>query len=277
MTEKITVELGNVQKTLFLPLWGRAHESKKEKPLLVDRTAQAMLDKVDYDFSNLAANLSPLTQVAWIMRSICVDKVSKDFLAKYPQATIVNIGCGLDTTFERVDNGRLSWYDLDLPDVIALRRKLVQESERRKFISGSFLEEDWTKEINAAQNAPIQQMLFIAAGVFYYFEADEIRQFLIRLADQFPGCEILFDASSPYGVKVANKMVIQSSGLDEKSFLKWGVEKPEEILAWDQRIRLLDTLYYFRGRAKLFPWKIALIGAFSDWMRIQYMIHLRLG
>jgi len=61
MTEKITVDLGNVQKTLFLPLWGRAQESKKDKPLLVDPTAQAMLDKVDYDFSSLAASLSPLT------------------------------------------------------------------------------------------------------------------------------------------------------------------------------------------------------------------------
>ena len=123
MSEKITVDLGNIQKTLFLPLWGRAHESQKAKPLLVDTAAQVMIAKVDYDFSSLAADLTPLTQMAWIMRSICTDTVLKVFLDKNPQAVIVNIGCGLDTTFERVDNGRLTWYDLDLPDVIDLRRK----------------------------------------------------------------------------------------------------------------------------------------------------------
>lgn len=72
-------------------------------------------------------------------------------------------------------------------------------------------------------------------------------------------------------------MVIKNSGLDEKSFLKWGVESPKTIFAWDERIRLLNTIYYFRGRGRLFPCKIRLIGAFSDWMKIQYMLHLCLG
>jgi O-methyltransferase involved in polyketide biosynthesis len=120
-------------------------------------------------------------------------------------------------------------------------------------------------------------VLFIAAGVFYYFEEDEIKQFFIRLADQFPGSEILFDASSAYGVKIANKMVIKSSGLDERSNLKWGLEQPEDLLSWDKRLRLIETLYYFRGNRKLFPLNIWLIGSFSDSKKIQYMVHLRLG
>ncbi len=100
MSEKIIVELGNVQKTLFLPLWGRAVESKKEKPLLVDKTALQIIEAVDYDFFTLTKNISDLTQSAWIMRSICVDEVVRAFLEKYPKGTIVNIGCGLDTTFD---------------------------------------------------------------------------------------------------------------------------------------------------------------------------------
>ena len=73
MSEKITVELGNVQKTLFLPVWGRAAESKKENPLFVDKTALQIIEAVDYDFSTLTNNISDLTQMAWIMRSMCVD------------------------------------------------------------------------------------------------------------------------------------------------------------------------------------------------------------
>src|SRR5512140_1405258 len=100
MNNRITINLGNVQKTLFLPLWGRAVETRKKHPLLVDETAARILDQVDYDFSPMAQNLDELTQIAWIKRSLICDQVIRNFLTKYPDGTIVNIGCGLDTTFE---------------------------------------------------------------------------------------------------------------------------------------------------------------------------------
>ncbi len=269
MSEKVAVALGDVQKTLFLPLWGRAVESKKAHPLLVDKTALEIMDKVDYDFSTITKNISELSQVAWIMRSVCVDEVVKGFLARYPQGTIVNVGCGMDTTFERIDNGSLLWYDLDLPDVIELRRKFIPETERRRFIAASFLEEGWLKEIEVRQN-----VLFVSAGVLYYFTEEQVRGFFLRIADQFPGCQVFFDVSSPYGVKVANKMVIRRSGLDEKSFLVWGLESTDVFAAWDKRLRLLGTYFYYGKRAKSLPLNVRLIGLFSDAMKIQYMVHL---
>lgn len=272
MPEKIAIDLGNVQKTLFLPMWGRAFESKKANPLLADKTALEIIEKVDYDFSTLTQNLSELTQLAWILRSIAVDETIKKFIQKYPKATIVNLGCGLDTTFDRIDNGSLLWYDLDLPDVIALRRKFIQETERRKFVACSFLDKEWLKEITVAGN-----VLFIAAGVFYYFDETQIKDFLIRLANSFPGSEIFFDVSSPYGVKVANKKVIQSSGLDEKSFLTWGLKNTQEIAAWDSRFKILKTYYYFKEKASYLKPKIRLIGFISDFLKVQYMIHLELA
>jgi O-methyltransferase involved in polyketide biosynthesis len=272
VSEKITVELDNVQKTLFLPLWGRAVESKKERPLLVDQTALQIIEAVDYDFSTLAHNLSDLTQMAWIMRSLCVDEVVRVFLERYPQGTIVNIGCGLDTTFDRIDNGSVTWYDLDLPDVIELRREFIQETECRKFIAASFLDESWLDEIRVSD-----KVLFIAAGVLYYFDESEVKEFLIRLADRFPGSEIIFDASSPYGIKTANRMVIQRSGLDEKSFLKWGLKNAEALTAWDKRFRVLSTHYYFGQNGQHFGLRIRLIGRISDRMKVQYMVHLRMS
>jgi O-methyltransferase involved in polyketide biosynthesis len=272
MTQKVSVDLGNVQKTLLLPLWGRAVETRKVKPLLIDKTAVNIVEKVDYDFSTIASNISALSQFAWIMRSRTVDKTILAFLSKYPSGTIVNIGCGLDTTFDRVDNGSLLWYDLDLPDVIELRRKFIPESDRRVYLTSSFLESDWLNQIKVKGN-----VLFVAAGVFYYFSEDEIRNFFTRLADTFPGCEVLFDASSPYGVKIANRMVIKRGGLDEKSFLTWGLEKAEDLTKWDPRIIILETDFYFRKNREILPFKIWLIGTFSDSQRIQYMVHIRLA
>jgi O-methyltransferase involved in polyketide biosynthesis len=269
MSEKITADLGNVQKTLFLPLWGRAAESKKENPLLVDKTALQIVEAVDYDFSTLANNLSDLTQMAWIMRSMCVDETVRVFLEKHPQGTIVNIGCGLDTTFDRIDNGSVMWYDLDLPDVIELRRQFIKETERRKLIPASFLDKSWLNEICGSEN-----VLFIAAGVFYYFAESEVKAFLVRLADRFPGSEIIFDASSPYGIKTANRMVIKRSGLDENSFLKWGLKNAETLTTWDKRFRVLCTHDYFGKNGRHFGIRIRLIGWISDRLKIQYMVHL---
>jgi O-methyltransferase involved in polyketide biosynthesis len=198
MTDKVAVKLGHVQETLLLPLWGRAVEARKKKPLLVDKTAVEIIGKLNYDFTTIARNISFLSQLAWIARSLHIDRIIRQFLTKYPKATIVNIGCGLDTTFERVDNGSLYWYDLDLPDVIKLRSDFITESERRKFIAGSFLDDQWLSQITVVDN-----VLFVAAGVFYYFEAEQIKDFLIKLADRFPSGELVFDATSPVGVKVA--------------------------------------------------------------------------
>lgn len=270
MVDKANINLGHVQKTLFLPLWGRAVESKKRKPMLVDETAVKIIEQVDYDFSQATQNIDDLSQIAWIKRSLFCDRVIKKFLERYPQGTIVNIGCGLDTTFERTDNGQLRWYDLDLPDVIELRSRFVKENERRKFIAASFLEEEWLENIEVDGN-----VLFIAAGVFYYFEEGVVKEFLIRLIEAYPNSEILFDVSSPIGVRVANKKVIESAGLDEKSHLVWGVENKKNILAWDPRIKLLGRYFYFRT-LRIGIRNLAL-GILSDILGIQYMLHLRLG
>jgi O-methyltransferase involved in polyketide biosynthesis len=270
MTDRVKVNLGDVQKTLLLPLWGRAVETRKGKPLLVDDTAVRIIDQLDFDFKPIAGKLDELTQIAWIKRSLIGDQVIGNFLAHYPEGTIVNIGCGLDTTFERTDNGKLKWYDLDLPDVIELRRKFIQENDRRKFISGSFLDKGWLENIEVSGN-----VLFMAAGVFYYFKEQEIKEFIIQLIDAFPGSELLCDVCSPVGVRIANKKVVESSGLDEKSHLTWGVENKKDIPAWDSRLKIINTYYYFRTlRIGL---RNFLMGTLSDFLGIQYMLHLGLG
>jgi O-methyltransferase involved in polyketide biosynthesis len=270
MEDRVDVNLGNVQKTLFLPLWGRAEETKKKKPMLVDQTAARIIEQVDYDFSQMTQNLDELSQIAWIKRSLICDQVIREFLESHPEGTIVNIGCGLDTTFDRIDNEKLKWYDLDLPDVIELRRKFIQESERRKFIASSFLDKEWLDGIEVKGN-----VFFFAAGVFYYFEESQVKEFILRLADKFPGSEMLFDVASPIGVRVANKKVVESSGLDERSHLKWGLENKKVIPTWDSRIKIIRSYYFFRTlRIGL---RNILMGMLSDYLGIQYMLHLKLG
>jgi O-methyltransferase involved in polyketide biosynthesis len=270
MPERVDVTLGDVQKTLFLPLWGRAEESRKPKPLLVDEAALNIMARVAFDFSPLTRQIDALTQLGWIKRSLLYDRVVRDFLTQYPEGTIVNIGCGLDTTFERTDNGMLKWYDLDLPDVIALRSRFLKETERRRFLATSLLEDDWLEVIEVSGN-----VLFMAAGVFCYFEEPEIKAFVVRLLDRYPGSGLVFDASSPFGVSVCNKRVVDRSGLGEQSHLVWGLKRTNDVASWDPRIEIVGTYYYYRTQVAGLRNK--LVGMLADLLRIQYMIQLRLG
>jgi O-methyltransferase involved in polyketide biosynthesis len=271
MMSKIAVNLGNVQKTLLLPLWGRAIESKKTNPKLVDRKALEIVDALDFDFNSMGKGLHELTKTAWVIRCLQADVIIKDFLARFPNASIVNIGCGLDTTFNRVDNGRITWFDLDLPDVIDLRKKLIQQESRQRVLSCSLFDYDaWLGEIEKKNN-----VFLLSLGVLYYFDEDRIREFFHKMADYFPGGEMFFDLSSPFGVKVANKLVIKNSGMDEKSFLKWGCKNPKTLASLDKRIEIIKAFPFFWGRGLRMHSKFQAL--LSDFFKIQYLLHIRFG
>ncbi len=271
MPDKISVELGNVQKTLLLPLWGRAVEAQKKKPLLMDKTAVDIVGKIDYDFSKIESGISAISRIGWIVRSLLMDRCILSFLERYPRGTIVNIGCGFDTTFDRIDNGKLLWYDLDLPDVMQMRKNFIKENDRRKFIAESFLEHKWLERLEVPEN-----ILFMAAGVLYYFEEHQIRSFFEKAADLFPNSEIVFDATSPTGLKVANKTVIKSSGLNKNSFLKWGLQSAKKLKAWDKRIEIMEESVFFKDLKGKYDIKTKITAFMSDALKMQYLVHLKL-
>jgi O-methyltransferase involved in polyketide biosynthesis len=270
MKTKISVELGDVQKTLFMPVWARAIETKKKNPLLIDHTALKIIDSVDFDFSKMSDNIPEISQIAWIARCKRFDMIVKDFITKHPEATIVNIGCGLDTSYERINDSTIKWYDLDLPDVIKLRKNFLKETDKRKFISSSFLDTSWFEDIEISD-----KVLFISTGVFVYFEEIQIRDFITKVADRYRDSELFFDVTSPKGLEIANQ-VIQKSGLDSRSFFKWGLADKSIITSWNIKINLLDTFYTFRIEGLDMSPENKQIAMISDSLDIQYMVHLKI-
>lgn len=270
MKTKIKIELGDVQRTLFMPVWARAVETQKSKPILIDETALRIIDSVDFDFSPMFQNVPEISQISWVARCKRFDLVVRDFIKRHPHGTVINIGCGLDTSYERINDHSIRWYDLDLPDVIELKQKFSGESDNRKYIPCSFSDTKWFDEINIKDN-----VLFIATGVFVYFEEPEIRKFIIKVADRFSGSELFFDVTSPKGVEIANQ-VIQKSGLDSKSFFKWGLTDKSIIQSWDNRINLIATYYTYKIDGLDLSPENEHIAKISDSLDIQYMIHLKI-
>lgn len=271
MDTRIKVELGDIQKTLFMPVWARAVETRKNKPIITDKTAVDIIGSVDFDFSRMSENIPEISQLAWIARCKRFDLIVNDFLKRYPGSTVVNIGCGLDTTYERIENKLVKWYDLDLPDVIELKKKFLGETGNRKFISCSFLDTRWFDEIRITN-----KLLLISAGVFVYFNETDIKDFIIKVADRFDDCELFFDVTSPKGLEIANQVILKS-GLDSRSFFKWGLTDKSIITFWDSRIRLLNTFYTFRIDGLDMTEENKQIATISDSLDIQYMLHLKIN
>ncbi len=266
------IQLGDVQETLLLPLWGRAVETQKGHPLLIDNTAVNIINSIDYNFSHIAKNMNELSRLAWIARSLYFDCKIRDFLVKNPNSTVINVGCGFDTTFDRTDNGQVEWYDLDVEAVINLRKKFIKETPRRTFLPYSVFDTNWYQNIKNKEN-----VLIMMAGVIYYFTEIEVKSLFQDFNSHFQKCEAIFDYSSPLGVKVANKKVIDDGGMDKSAYLSWGVKNINDIYKWDLQISILDNRPMFKGFKSKLDFQSKIGTWISDKLAIMSLAHIKLS
>ena len=185
MEDKHQVRLGAVQETLFIPLAARAIQTQKKHPVLRDHKATEMVRSIDYDTAKYGGGVGGWSTV---LRTAIMDFWVRSFLAAHPAGTVVEIGTGLNTRFERVDNGQVHWFDLDLPDTIELRRKFFADTSRRRMVAASVLE-DWLPPV-AQSPGPY---FFVADGVLAYLLPEQVSQTLTRIAAQFPSALIALD------------------------------------------------------------------------------------
>jgi O-methyltransferase involved in polyketide biosynthesis len=145
------------------------------------------------------------------------------------------MGCGFDTAFQRVDNGTMRRIDLDLPDVIELRSELLPPGPRQRSLGTSVLDPGWIGEIDASEG-----VFIVAAGLLCYFEEQQVRDLLVRLARAFPGGGMVLDTFSPLGMRVSNRRVLRDSGMDAAAVLRWCIRRPRDIQHWDDAIRVVS-------------------------------------
>ena len=196
MAEKVSQSLDGVSKTLLMTLYVRACESRRPDAMIMDVGAVRMVEQLDCDFSHLKMHRHD--EIAVIMRLRKFDRYVREFLALHPDGVVVHIGCGLDTRFERVDNSTVIWFDLDMPDVVKLRQILIRnECDRYHLLAASVFEDGWMVEVSSFKPRPF---LFLAEGVFPYFEEALIKTLFLKLRDYFPGCEMVCDAHTPFVV-----------------------------------------------------------------------------
>ena len=280
MSETIDQTLSGVAETLLLPLYNRAMESQRPDAILKDQKAvelvtQMMADEsIRYDLDRVRQIPMPeLLKVMRIMFTREFDRYARDFLSRHPEAVIVHIGCGLDSRFDRVveRKSQVEWYDLDLPEVIRLRRKLIGDEGKRYHLLGcSVLEDAWLETVKVYSPRPF---LFLAETVFVYFTEAQVKSLVLALRDHFPGAELVFDGWRPFEVWLGNRYLSNSpfAGL-----MRWGFWRGQELEGWGDGIHLLDEWGFFdrpEPRMDTYRWMAPVFRLFKP-MRI---FHFRLG
>jgi O-methyltransferase involved in polyketide biosynthesis len=263
--EKIKSKLKGVPATMLITIRARYLETKEKNGIINDPKSVEILDQIEYDFSG-KKEVSKGTQKGTSIRTEILDEQTNIFLSKNKNAVVVNLGCGLDTRFHRLDNGSVAWYDLDVQEAIELRKHFFKETDRFKFISKSVLDFSWTEQI--PENKPT---LFIAEGLLMYFTEKEVKSILKIISKKFPNAEMLLEAMSPFLAKRPNKHP------DLKQYnatFKWGIKTGKELEQWEIGIKFIDEFYYFdrhRDKTPLIYKLLLIIPAFRKMMKIVHI------
>ena len=243
MLESAVRDLNPVAETLLVPLYARAIESLRPDALLRDEVAVALVARMDSLFPRLRrTRMDSKDQLSIILRNREFDDCARGFLARYPDATVVHIGCGLDARFERVDNGRVEWYDLDLPEVIELRKRFIGgEGARYHLLACSAFDRAWMDAVSAGGQRPV---LVLAEGVLMYFEEVRVRSLVLALRERFPGAEMVCDVFSPFLVWAHNLHVSLSRGGIGARY-QWTARRAQDVESWSSGICLLHEWFLY--------------------------------
>ncbi|MCI7214908.1 class I SAM-dependent methyltransferase [Dysosmobacter sp.] len=239
---KHKIEKNTVQETLVIPLYSRKLCTELYPNLFQDETAVRLIDQIDYDFSEAEKDSRSLMQrfgsleVAMRQNDLAFEVL--DYLKGHPNAAVVNLGCGLDSTGRACDNGSCKIYNLDFPDVIAVRNELLPVGEREENIPCDLNDTAWFSKINATDGA-----IFFASGVFYYFLTEQVRALVQAMAGAFPGGLLVFDAANRTAVKMIAKTWLKSAKIQDVGAYFAVSDAPKEIGPWDSRLQVSSRGY----------------------------------
>lgn len=200
-----------VADTLYIPLTARIYVSEHFPEYFRDEKAVSLKSEMPYE--EIASKSSEYFQMAGACRFYNTDHMIKTFIDRREKCNIVNVGCGLETAYFRIkpDPGTAVFYEMDLPEVIKARRKILGESENEILIPGDMFDFAWAECID--KSVPT---LVTAIGVFQYFEKEKVIGFLKQLKKEFPGVEVLFDVMTGKAVKYANDYIKKTGNNDAK-------------------------------------------------------------
>jgi O-methyltransferase involved in polyketide biosynthesis len=231
------VDLTGVQSTMLTTLYLRALDFRAEDSILADAAAAAAVDRIDFDFAGQLGRAAASNRFSVATRARQLDRWTGDFLRRHPEATVLQLGCGLDSRAWRIELPQTArWFDVDLPDVIEFRDRLYEQRARVRTISASVTEPGWFDDVPAGPPTVV-----VAEGLLMYLAPDQVELLLRRITDRFGSGELLFDAAAPWVVRVTRLIapLLERRGFPAYS---WALADGREIERGNPRLRLREEV-----------------------------------
>jgi methyltransferase (TIGR00027 family) len=244
---------------------------------LTSKLTPLLQDSVCAHHQQLAAGLVDRQLAVYIaMRAARFDDYAADFIRRYPDAVVVNLGCGFDTRFFRIDNGSFTLFDLDLPETLQIKRRLLTENNRYQFIASSVADFAWMESVPHG-DTPV---LFLAEGLLMYLPPDIVHNLVLRLQAQFPGSELVAEVVNTLWLHPLLKWTIDLQLQHRHLFgkdatFRSGLSDSRDMEQWHDGIHFIDEWCALdQGEPKL---GAARFLRFSDWFRkLLWVVHYRL-
>jgi O-methyltransferase involved in polyketide biosynthesis len=237
-TDRVRIDLSGAPQTMLATLYAKALDADFKEPILGDRFAKQIVERIDYDWKKTTINARRAPSVT--TRSAHFDAWTDDFLAAHPRAVVLHVGCGLDSRFFRLRPGPgVEWYDVDYPEVAALRTRLYPVAEHYHVVAASVTDPGWLADLPADRPA-----LMIGEGLTMYLTESDGLALLRRVVGHFGSGELQFDAFNSLGIKaqVLNSVVRRSG-----STLRWAINGPDDIVAAVPGVRLVAWQRWFES------------------------------
>ena len=237
--------ISGVPETMIQTLYARAKESKKKNHFIYDEQAIDIVSRLDYDFSKADKDMKMSSGV--IARTIMLDKMVKEYISKHQEATVINIACGMDTRVYRVDNAKIRWYNIDLPETINIRKRFLDEEGRIKMIACSAMDEKWADEIGTVEG----DILVVIEGLTMYLSESDVKKILDIISGHFSSNNVtlFIEFMSPFVVKRIKEKSIDQSGAK----FTWGVASGKEIAALSEKISFVEDRSLVEGMEVMYP------------------------
>jgi O-methyltransferase involved in polyketide biosynthesis len=258
----MAIKLDGVMETLLITLYIRAKDAMSDMPVINDKKAVEMVKAIDYDFSKFDSGW--MSYYGVLARAKIMDQEAKKFIDKNPDCVIVSVGCGLDTRFSRVDNGKITWHNLDFPEVIQQRALFFEETSRVKNIAKSALDPTWPSDVKTNG----KELLIISEGMLMYLKENEIKDFLEILTKGFESFQAQFDMIYKMLVNMGNK---HDTLKKTNAQFKWGVKDGSEIVKLCPPVKQIGLINFTDELKHLLPGFAKLMTPFF------YLTNNRLG
>ncbi len=284
--EKMQKRIGDIAATSFITIYCHALETLSDNPLLSDPKSVEITTELNKTLSRSENTLDWILASGTLDRRLVVhiairakkyDDYARDFLQRFPDGVIVNIGCGLDSRFQRIDNGRGIFYDLDLPEIIEIKKDFYEETSRYHLIASSVLDYGWM-EIVRQHKGPF---MFMAEGVFMYLDGKDVRLLVLKIQEKFPGSELVCEMVNslwlrPLFKKMLDFKMQRELHLGKDATFRSGIRDGREMEQWHSGIQFLDEWSYFDSEEEKLGW-LRLFRYIELIRKTQWTVHYRLG